>query len=143
MRNTLGPVFSGADKQDIAARFGVAVRTVQRWTTAAGQRRNMFPESLEGVPLDEWPGDLQDRAVWVRNVSETQISGKEPECPPEEFVERFQSVTAAEEEVRLLLEEALDEWISTVWLTVRIAKSDLAWEMVVTYDRCLYHHSVL
>jgi hypothetical protein len=51
------------DMRALAERFGVSVRTVQRWFTLAGERRNLIPLSASGRYLRDLPLSWQGRVL--------------------------------------------------------------------------------
>lgn len=134
-RNGFGPRLSGADKTAMAAYLGVSVRTIQRWTTSAGEMRNPIPSRLENVPRNEWPVTYQRRGEVTRRI---QYGGaNEEECGPEtaEFGQVRGSLSASDVWAAALEREVIDPWLSLAWCYYYLAKTGRGWEVRVVYDK--------
>lgn len=97
-----GPSTSSLDKLLLAERYGVDVRTVQRWTTQGAEQRNAIPESAAGRELDDLPEELAQRVEDTRLLAEGYYN---PDADNggrvETAVERFSTVVDALDEVAL------------------------------------------
>lgn len=133
-RGAWGQALTGADKRDLAERFGVSVRTVQRWTTTAGEQRNPLPSKLADVPEDEWPATYQDRAEATRRMTEGGQNEETETGQAAEFGRVTANLPEAERWARALEQEELDPWLTEAWREYRIVRTERGWEVRVGYD---------
>lgn len=134
-RASLGQPFTRADRLAIAAFFGVSVRTVERWMTQAGQRRNPIPGELSDVDFEDWPERYQRRGRFAQIVAEGWESDVISEKPEEQYIERFATVTDAYQWAIAAIDGTLDPWVTASLRALYITKSGTAWHVVVTYER--------
>ncbi|MGH8276493.1 MAG: hypothetical protein ACRETH_07340 [Steroidobacteraceae bacterium] len=134
-RAGLGFHLTGADKASIAACVGVSVRTVQRWTTQAGQRRNPFPA---GLTLEEYAASGSFSAVRLRftlNVLYGLHSDLECGTDPAAYREHFGSICDAVRFMQAMEDGELDPWVSASYMDVLLLFDGEQWVLLVTYCR--------
>lgn len=133
-RAGFGKGLTGADKRDMAGYLEVSGRTVQRWTTEAGEQRNPIPARLENVPRDEWPAVYQRRAAVTERLQGGGVSEEAGGGPRAEFGEVRGTLSAADEWAEVLEAGGLDPWLDLAWREYKIVRTERGWEVRVIYD---------
>lgn len=133
-RASLFQGLTGADKVSLAGYLGVSVRTVQRWTTLAGEQRNPFPLRLTDVPFEDWPETYQRRAAVTRRIVYGGVSENLCEPPTAEFGQVRGTLAAADVWAELLEGGGIDPWLDEAWCSYRIERTERGWEVRVVYS---------
>lgn len=134
-RAGLGFNLTGADKQSIAACLSVSVRTVQRWTTSAGQQRNPFPPGLTWPEYIDSPGFDAARFRFTLDVLIGLHSELECATEPAVYHEHFGSICDAVTYMQAMEDGALDPWVSASYMSVELQFDGEQWVLEVTYCR--------
>lgn len=133
-RGAFGQGLTGADKKSMAERYGVSDRTVQRWTTTAGEQRNPIPARLDQVPVDQWPARYQIREESTRRLTEGGSSMNPGDGPTAAFGQVRGTLSKADEFAEALEAGGIDPWLDQAWKEYRIVRTERGWEVRVVYD---------
>lgn len=134
-RGGLGFNLTGADKQSIAACLGVSVRTVQRWTTGAGQQRNPFPPGLSLDDYADSPAFNPERLRFTFNALCGLHSDLECGSEPAQYREHFGAICDAIRYMQAMEDGELDPWVTASYMEVELYFDGEQWGLLVTYCR--------
>ena len=138
-RDEIGPLLSPADKVSLAQRLGVSLRTLQRWTTHAGEQRNPLPPRFADNTRWLLEAPYRDRGDVVSQIGK-EIKGNVPnEAGSEQcFTETFSTVGDALDWQIALVDGELDDFLSQSWTSSTLTLGTEGWEVEVCYDRTLF-----
>lgn len=138
LRNVLGPNLTAADKRSMAEEFGVSLRTVQRWTTSAGQQRSFCSPSTPPDPDDATVSQAERRLDWLSYLS-GRANDTVSTTPEEVFNSRpFSTIDDAERWAREAQSGDLDPWLGSQWRAMRLTNVDGVWYIQVEYERAYF-----
>lgn len=126
-----GALLSGADKQSVADTLRVTRRTVERWTTAAGQQRRAFPLNLGTLAPTQWPARYRERLYLTVNLYMGRQSPFKDLVEPAEFTERFCGIEDLNAWMRDVAAGTFDPWLTAVWREMAPDRDDATGEWLV------------
>lgn len=126
--------------KELAARFGVSYRTIERWFTAAGQKINIVPRAVAGNTLDGLRGTAAGaRAAFAFGLA-GEIGSDAAGQNIDHYQVRFFNFQDAEDYAEGLQQGRVDPFLDRHWSMITVVPSlfEDSWVVEVDYWRIVF-----